>query len=210
MFIIGVLVGRGTVSTEFDFTGSQKELAASLKEAARSEHKSSSPTDFNNEMASDPIKELKESNRKKTITPPDTEVKTQQPKNKKPPPPASAVRKKTAAPVKAIKKKPPKATSTKTIKPSIPAEPSAPAKKDTKRESKRRFLQAAAMKNLKEAKRMADNLRKKGFNAYVATAVIPGKGKNHRVRIGPYQNEQKARVALSRLKQAGIQGILLP
>ncbi len=210
MFIIGILVGRGTVSTGIDFTGSQAELTASLNEAAQSKKKSDQPADFNHEIASDPIKGLSESHKKMVISPPVTETKTPRTETRKSPVPESSDWKKTTATVKTIKKKQEKPTSNHNTNSSTPVKVPAPVKKEPKKESNRRFLQAAAMKDLQDAKQLVAKLRNQGFNAYVATAVIPGKGKNHRVRIGPFQNEVKARFALLQLKQAGIQGILLP
>ncbi len=208
MFIFGILVGRGTLSTEFKFDDSQKELYSMAEKAAKVAEKQDPTHDLTGEMASDPFAGLKNSNRgelkpdsRRTEKKPPPEIKTT-----KPSPPPKIPKKS----LKSISPASPRPSPTAKAKPKPAPIPTPAAKKPEKTPEKiYRTLQAASMQDLDEAKRMAARLRKKGFNAYIASASASGKAERHRVRIGPYSNQKDADIALSRLKKEGIQGIIL-
>jgi cell division septation protein DedD len=54
-------------------------------------------------------------------------------------------------------------------------------------------LQVAALNNPAEAQDLVNQLKKKGYDAYLVTGSAAAKGTLHRVRIGNYQSLQEAR-----------------
>lgn len=55
------------------------------------------------------------------------------------------------------------------------------------------YIQIGAFKNVVDAKRRADQLKKKGYNVLVIKAHLPDKGVWHRVRIGPFKKLEEAK-----------------
>lgn len=71
-------------------------------------------------------------------------------------------------------------------------------------------VQVAAFKNLETAEDMAQRLRRKGYNAYIATSEIAHKGAWHRVRVGHFETEQRAKAFVSKIGKAeDIKGALI-
>ena len=216
MFIFGILVGRGTVSTRFEFEDSQTSLYTMAEEAAREAEKQAPSQDLTEEMTADPFVGLhnpEHSELKKEIRREDKQVDNQAPKKQNqtklpPEPPLKKTKKPQKTLVSSTPKKGPVAQPV-APKPSSTVRPPTPKKQPKSLVSSHRTLQAASMQSLGDAKQMVARLRQKGYNAYVASAAISGKGLRHRVRIGPYKNEKEANAALARLKKEGVQGILI-
>ena len=70
-------------------------------------------------------------------------------------------------------------------------------------------IQAASVKNAKDADRLVARLKKEGYPAYRAVGNVPGKGVWFRVRIGEYNSKVQARRTLDKLKKLGLKPILV-
>ena len=204
MFVLGILVGRGTISTQFEFNDSQEALYSQAEKAAKKAEKPVPTQEMTDKITPDPFDGLKKSGRdgsKKDdlyLNQTDqSKTETQKPsqQTKKP------EKKSTSKPKPSSRPIPPQST------PSSPA-PAPQPKRETIAPTYR-TLQAAAMQDLAGAKQMVARLRQKGYKAYVASAAVSGKSVQHRVRIGPYKNEADASAALDRLKKNGINAIML-
>lgn len=66
------------------------------------------------------------------------------------------------------------------------------------------YLQAGAFANAADAENLKATLAMKGMVASVQTVTIPGKGEWHRVRLGPFKNEQEMTAARGTLKLNGL------
>ncbi len=198
MFVIGVLVGRGTAPVKFDIAGIQKKLEASRedlknKEQSRSQGKSG--------IAKDKTKldfyEALRDNRK------DTQIA-----KKKLSPSIS----KKVAPTPA--KKPPLTIGGKAEAPATgsnkPSQKSPIASKSKTRLSVKAYtVQAASVKNAGDADRLVAELKKKGFRAQRVIGKIPGKGIWYRIRVGNFKSRALAQSTLNKLKKAGLKPILV-
>jgi cell division septation protein DedD len=204
MFVLGILVGRGTISTQFEFNDSQKALYSLAEKAAKTAEKPVPTQEMTDNISADPFDGLKKSggdgSKKDDLylyqtdqSKSDVQKPSQQPKKPK--------KKLKAKPKPSSRPIPPQST------PSSP-EPVLLPKRE-KIASTYRTLQTAALQDLAGAKQMVARLQQEGYKAYVASAAVSGKGVQHRVRIGPYKNEADASAALDRLKKTGINAIML-
>jgi len=212
MFLIGVLVGRGTVPVRFDVNKIQEKIAASRKalkpqpkdqtqlEAAMGEDKTT--LDFY-----EALKDNRE----------DTKIPARKP--------SFIISKKIeAAPETATPQIPDKAKEEKAdtqigieAKPDVPkAGPVNPPLKETTTSqgasgpSGGTFtIQTASLRDAQQADRLVAELKKQGYPAYRMIGKIPGKGIWYRVRIGEFKSPQDARSTLAKLKMAGIKPILV-
>jgi cell division septation protein DedD len=197
MFILGILVGRGTAPVKFDVGKLQKDLI-SLKDAVVQEKKAESEIDPDTVYHHSDFgfyEALKHSENQNGL--PDIENQTQ-PGHRPEKPPVTAKK---------------QATTENTAK---KAEKAAPAGKSETSGStgklvaeNSRTIQVASLKDPKMADQMVDKLIKKGYPAYRTIVKIPGKGIWFRVRIGNFKNRSEAEGTLSRLKKENLTGILL-
>ena len=194
MFVLGVLVGRGTAPVHFDTETLQKELA-SLREAVLKKERNRFRI-FENEAGSkktenlDFYENLKKSAPEKTPSP----AAENRPKPAAEPPPAAD----------GPSKRP---DTGKTVKEILQ-----PAKTDTKGLSARKkpyTIQVAALREEKVAAAMVDRLQAGGYPAYRERAEIEGKGTWHRVRIGSFTGPADAARTLQRLKSADLKPLLI-
>ena len=66
-------------------------------------------------------------------------------------------------------------------------------------------LQVKAARDKAEADAVAEKLRKAGFEPSLIVAEVPGKGRYYRVRVGRFENVEKAREFQRKLKaQSGL------
>ncbi len=70
---------------------------------------------------------------------------------------------------------------------------------------KETYLQAGAFTNVADAENLKATLAMKGLEAEIQTVTIPGKGERHRVRLGPFQNEQEMTSVRGTLKLNGME-----
>jgi hypothetical protein len=81
-------------------------------------------------------------------------------------------------------------------KPGSPPKASSPPPKDEGKPTpaKTKFtLQVGAYNNSQEAQELVQQLKKKGYDAYIASGAAAAKGVLHRVRVGHFQTLQEAR-----------------
>ncbi|MFA6921360.1 MAG: SPOR domain-containing protein [Gallionella sp.] len=67
-----------------------------------------------------------------------------------------------------------------------------------------KYLQAASFANAADAENLKATLAMKGLDVSVQKVTIPGRGEMHRVRVGPFQNEQDMNSARGTLKLNGL------
>ena len=189
MFILGVLVGRGTAPVPFDIHKLQKELKH-LKETALNKEKAHfkilSDADNKDFEFHDALKKKEPGNTVKKI---DSQLKKKRLKKK------SKVKDNRFNQEKAVALE-----SKKTDKKAV----------EKIRESKTALtVQVASFKNKKDADLMVLRMKKKGYRAYRALGVVPGKGLWYRVRVGHFSNRQEARKMATRLEKENIKSIIV-
>jgi cell division septation protein DedD len=202
MFVIGVLVGRGTAPVEFDVDKLQKAFRASSRNI---EEQAQGPTQGEDGVAKDKTKldfyEVLKEDREdakfdKVIPSPKVRKKSEPPSEKKP--------SKTAGKSTQVAKKPP---NTEPAKP-LPKQ-QITFKNKAIPAAKIYTIQAASLKAAGAADKLVTELKSKGFPAYRAMGKVPGKGIWYRVRIGEYKSRADARRMLENLKKAGMKPILV-
>jgi len=212
MFVVGVLVGRGTSPLKIDISELQKKLQIARDELLQQERQQalekSAPAEDNPEL--DFYEALKKNGDEDQIS-------------ALPPPPIIENQIEPAAPQTSDKpKKQSKKRLTKiekkVLEPGIhPAKPPAEDPKPQPAASQSRAqpqnqtftLQVAAFKNSADADKLVAELKQKGFSAYRAIGKVPGKGIWYRVRIGDYKNKTEAGPTIAKLKKAGKKPMLV-
>lgn len=86
-----------------------------------------------------------------------------------------------------------------------PKEPTLPAKQTIPSTVSKEmyYVQAGSFQNVSDAEKLKAKLAFSGFEASIQTATIPDKGVWHRVRLGPYNDDEAGKTVIS-LKQNGI------
>lgn len=187
MFVLGVLVGRGTAPVNFDIQAIQNELIA-LKESLLQQEKSITESDLEKEYAKntfDFYEALKGKQTQETIEIP---PKKEQPENVIQAPPPS---------------KKPAVSSAQAPKKDKAIQPVKGQKEGTF------AIQVASTKDPKSADEMVENLLKKGYPAFSIKADIPEKGTWYRVRIGYFKDKAIAESVQQRLRQEKYMGIIV-
>ena len=193
MFILGILVGRGTAPVKFDIEKLQNELAA-LKEDVVKEELERFKIDSNaadNKTEMNFYEELK-------VTKEEDSLNIDTSEQKKEPLPENTV------------------SEPKKIGPSEEAL-SVNAHQESKPETisktditnKNLTIQVASFKNPNVADKMVEELKKKGYPAYRSLGKIPGKGIWYRVRIGYFSSKSEAGSMLKMLKKDRLEAILV-
>ena len=189
MFVLGILVGRGTAPVPFDIHKLQKELKH-LKEAALKKEeirfKILSGVNKKNFEFHDMLKKR--------------------------------------APGRVVKKADSKFKKTRLKKKSRDRDTrlnqqkeAAVGSKNTEKNAVEKFqkpetvltIQVASFKNKKDADLMVSRMKKKGYRAYRALGIIPGKGVWYRVRVGHFNSKQEARKIVARLEKENIKPIIV-
>jgi cell division septation protein DedD len=212
MFIIGVLVGRGTAPVKFDIDGLQSKLEVSnqdQKKRAGGQPRGESPLvkdktklDFYEALPEDRkdtrIDEKKPTRviSKKVEPLPDKKLpKTTEKKATE----KSTSKKETTVKSGAVQKAPPKP----------PPKQHIASKSEVKPSGKVYTVQVAAVKVAKDADRLVGHLKKKGYPAYRIISKVQGKGIWFRVRVGKYKSKAGARATKQKLEKAGMKPILV-
>ena len=192
MFVLGVLVGRGTAPVTFDTRALQKELA-DLRNAMMQKEREQVERAMRGE---DQQKSLEFYKALKTDEP-DTAVTIPAPQATQPEPPS------TTQPNSAVAILPHKKKAVVMPKPaggmSPPASPPRPQPRLPAPADGQFSIQIAAMKDGAAAERIVANLKKDGYSAYLSRIVIPGKGLWFRVRVGSYPSREQAADDMQRL-----------
>jgi cell division protein FtsN len=220
MFILGILVGRGTAPVKFDITALEKKLEASQQGAGGDQGKAPAqkkPVTVKDKTGLEFYEALKEN-----------KVDPDVPALQKP----EADKGKIEAPAeKSVPREPKKKTTPKAepsesaSKKAEPQKPEPDASTQIKKPARKKgkvaavvrtksagpvyTIQAASVKNAKDADRLVEKLQKGGYPAYRAIGKIPGKGIWFRVRIGEYRSKSEARNVMNKLKKDGMKPILV-
>ena len=191
MFILGILVGRGTVPVQFDIEKLHNELAA-LKEIVIKKELDQYKIDSNaakNKTKMEFYEELKDTSVENRLESDITEQKRKPLPEKK----ASSGIKKTGPPEKA-----------KTVQKSKKAVLS-----KTAENNKKFTIQVASLKDSSIADKLVAKLKKRGYPAYRSIGKIPGKGIWYRVRVGYFKNRAEAGSTLKRLNKDNLKAIIV-
>jgi len=179
MFTVGVLVGRGNAPVQFDIQELQNEIAALKAKEKRAE------------TARFKIEPGFYDALKKPVETPPPPVKT--PVSK--PPEAPVIEKKVAE------------------KPAPEDGRNRPASEKAIRElggsDKPLTIQVSSLKDHALARQTEQALKAAGYHAYVITAMVPGKGVWHRVRLGAFADKKEAEPVMKQLKAEGRNPILV-
>ena len=212
MFVIGLLVGRGTAPVKFDIDGLQSKLEVSRQDLKKRQTgrvrgdsdivKDKTKLDFYEALPEDredtKIDEKKSSpviSKKVEPLPekkPAKSTETRATKKRTP-------KKETAEKAGPVKREPAKR----------PAKQPIASKSEVKPSGKVYTVQVAAVKAAKDADRLVAQLKKKGYPAYRTISKVQGKGIWFRVRVGKYKSREKARVTIQKLKKAGMKPIIV-
>lgn len=201
MFVLGIMVGRGSAPMGLDAGKLEQELKALKAAMAKKEQAkvdAHTGADGTNKPELGFYEALKESKGRQPIKMPSTKARKPVPVPAKP----AVAAKPTPPPKRVSKPVPLKTASPKPATGVAPQPKSAP--------SKGHFtLQVAAVKEAANAERLVSDLRKKGYPAYQVRVEVPGKGVWHRVRVGAYENRAAADQMLNRLKSKKINAIVV-
>jgi DedD protein len=214
MFILGILVGRGTAPVQFDIEKLQNELAALKEDVVREELErfKIDSNSANNKTEMNFYEELKvtkeedslnidTSEQKKELLPENKEedgLNIDASEQKKEPLPENTVSepKKIGPSEEALSVKAHQENKPKTI-----------TKTDIT--NKNLTIQVASFKDPDVADKMVEELKKKGFPAYRSIGKVPGKGLWYRVRIGHFSSKSEAGSMLKMLKKDRLNAILV-
>ena len=183
MFVLGVLVGRGTAPVNFDIQSIQNELIA-LKESMLKQERSHIEANLKKEQTQHTFEfyeALKDKQKEEAIQLP---VAKEKPKTNT----------KTAPP---LKKKTNSVATSKTV--------GGPERQQTGTLA----VQVASTKDRKSAEAMVTELQRKGYPAFSAKADIPQKGTWYRVRVGYFNGKSEAEAMRQKLTGDGYNGIVV-
>ncbi len=202
MFVLGVLVGRGTAPVHFDTQALQKELAA-LRDATTKKEREALERAIRGEDEKAPLEfyeALKRDGLDTTVQIPVPEV----------PAVASSDRAETAKSVQPPHKSRTAIMAKKAKVPGKPVVGKMPSSPPVAAETTGKLtIQLASMKDGAAAERIVANLKKEGYPAYLSRIVIAGKGLWYRVRVGRYTDREQAAADLARLTRSQKNPILV-
>ncbi len=190
MFTVGVLVGRGNAPVEFDIQELQNEIKAlkARERQAEAERYQIEPGFY------EALKKPVENRPREPEKPPVAKLK-QSPLADKPADDKPAGDKK------------------KVVAPRVPPDDLRKKSEKALRElgggDKPLTIQVSSLKEHAMALRIEKELKAKGYQAYVITAMVPGKGVWHRVRLGAFADKQAAEPVMQKLKKEGQSPILV-
>ena len=192
MFVLGVLVGRGTAPVHFDTQALQEELA-DLRHAMMKKEREALEKAIRGEDEKAPL-EFYEALKKDGL---DTAVQIPVPEV------STTERASRTETVKSVQLPHKSRTATMDKKSKVPEKPtgvkapsSSPAAVET---AGKLTIQVASLKDGAAAERIVANLKKDGYSAYVSRIVIPHKGLWFRVRVGRYTDRAQAAADMNRL-----------
>jgi len=213
MFILGILVGRGTAPVPIDMHLLEKELAELKAAVLKKEQAKIVAQTAGGEVVATELgfyEKLKETPDKEPVRQPVAQAPVIRPKPTPTPVPAMP----TPEPAR------PKPTSTpEKISPlpkaraevsSAPAktEESAPAASDGG-DVGRYTVQVASFKALDGADEMVARLRTKGYAAYHVRVSVPDRGEWYRVRVGAFEGRSPAEAMLKKLRREQLKGMVV-
>jgi cell division septation protein DedD len=187
MFVLGVLVGRGTAPVNFDIQALQNELKQ-LKESMIKQERRAMESDT--AKTGDQIAlEFYEALKKKEQT---EQFKLPEKKKKSQDPPQSPL---------VSQKRISKSNDTVKQKRDLP--------KITPQAAGSTAVQVASTKDQASAIEMVNKLKQLGYAGFQVRAVIPNKGTWYRVRVGPYRTKAEAEQMRKELVKDGFRGLVV-
>ncbi len=224
MFILGVVVGRNTVPLNFDMENLDRKLTrlspsvmAEPKQPAAPEEKKpdNMPFDFYDKLK-DPPAERPDGGPPQVKTPefdkqPEataiTVAQLKKTSEKQPDKPAAEPARQTEKPRRKTAENTPEPAGQQQAKAGTQPKQT-PASQAEKPRKGAYAIQVASLRDPEKAKTVREKFRDKGYPAYTRQALVEGKGKWSRVRIGPYSAKKQAKSDLARLQNAGVDAIL--
>ncbi len=191
MFVLGVLVGRGTAPVNFDIQALQKELLA-LKESMVKQEKRAMETDSAKTGAKSSF-EFYEALKKKEK---DEKIKIIE-KEALPKTPSKALPASPLTSQKRVSKSEVTQTEKKTL-PGVKPSPSGPL-----------AVQVASTKDAASAEELVKKLTKLGYAGFSTMAEIPNRGTWYRVKVGPYRTKAEAEQMRRVLTKDNFKGIVV-
>jgi len=187
MFVLGVLVGRGTAPVNFDIEALQKELLALKETMVKQEQRvlESDATKAGSKAAFEFYEALKKKEKDEQIKLPEKKALP------KAPPPSPLISQK-----RATKKK--SAQSPKRALPDVKTSPGGVM-----------AVQVASTKDAASAEFLVKKLVQLGYAGFSTKAEIPNKGTWYRVRVGPYQTKTEAEQMRQELIKDQFKGIIV-
>jgi DedD protein len=198
MFVLGVLVGRGTAPVHFDTQALQKELAG-MRDAMMKKERDAVEKAIRGEDVNAPLEfyeALKKNEPDIAVQIPEPEVSTVEP----------SVRAETVESVQPPHKSRAAIMAKKAPVPDTPTAGTTPVAAET---TGRLTIQVASLKDGAAAERIVANLKKDGYSAFLSRVVIPDKGLWFRVRVGNYTDREHAMADMDRLTQERRKPILV-
>ena len=207
MFVLGVLVGRGTAPVRFNINALDAELA-DLKAREQQQRMTRAKID---PRAADPktdlefYEELKKSQKPAALK---ARQPADQPKSESKKPSPKVVKKETPKPAGEKASKPSKTEAVKN-KPAVRTKAGKAPAAGSESTTDGLTVQAASLKDPKDADDLVSRLKKKGYPAYKTIAVVPQQGIWFRVRVGRFGSREEAAETLKRLKKDGFDPFLV-
>ena len=220
MFILGILVGRGTAPVKFDIAALEKKLESPKEDGGGDQKNAGAPK--NPFTVKDKTKlEFYEALKENKVDPDVPALQKPEVAKGKIDKPAEKT-----VPREAKKETAPKPVSAKsTSQKAGTPKPEAAASSQTKNPARKNeevtavartnatgpvyTIQAASVKDPKDADRLVQKLKKRGYPAYRAIGKVPGKGIWFRVRIGEYKRKSEALSVMNKMKKEGLKPILV-
>ena len=205
MFLLGILVGRGTAPVNLEVGKLEKELADLKAAMTRKEHAKINAQTSGKDSGKPQLgfyEALKDPKQNKPHKDKPSAIQAA----KQPPKPARTEKEVPPKPFPE-KKAPLKSPDRPNQK---PAAPSGVADSGNVRKGKGRFtIQVAAVKETGSAERLVAQLRKKGYPAYQVRVDLQGRGAWHRVRVGAFETRAAADRMLAKLKAGRHSGMVV-
>ncbi len=216
MFVLGILVGRGTAPIPLKAHKLENELAALKAEIVQKEQAQLQKQAKEGEAPPselgfyEALKEPLPKTRERTVAPAVVAPKPAPEPPKAKPAPREAAQA-PVAPTKAVT--PPAATpppqkAAAAAKPAAP-QPTATPAPEAPLTPDRYTVQVASFKEIEGADEMVNRLRAKGFPAYHVHMEVPGKGAWFRVRVGAFADRSVAENTLKGLKSQKFGGMVV-
>ena len=209
MFVLGILVGRGTAPVNLTADRLQKELAdltAEVKQKEQAQLNAQASRQGNAKPQLGFYEALKDPKKVKPFKLENRPTKIEKTKPK----PVQTKKRASPKPTPAKKPPPPKSAQAKSTPPPKPAPKATHGNTHQAAKSKGRFtIQVSAVREPASANRLVAQLRSKGFPAYQVRVDVAGKGAWYRIRVGAFESRSGADRMLARLKASKHSGMVV-
>ena len=202
MFVLGVLVGRGTAPVQFDTQALQKELA-SLRDAMVKKERAAMESALRGQ---DDKAALKFYEALGKDGPDDVDTLSMAPAASGDAVPSAPS---VGRPTVPHKSRPAIMAKKSSASVGVDAPTTASRTPPEATPTGRLTIQVAAVKDAAAARQIVANLKKDGYPAYLSKVSLPGQGDWYRVRVGRYDDRRQAAGDMDRLRKARQKPILL-